>query len=544
MAERMFGLETEYAISGIEGRRSVSRKILVERVLQVARKCFPNLPDAQSSGMFLANGSRLYIDCGLHPELSTPECTNPWDAVRYLKAGEKIIDTIVSQLRSESNQAAEIFCSLCNVDYVGNTTWGCHESFLHRCDPSVLPQHIVPHLVSRTIYAGAGGFDPLSPGLKFTLSPRTAHIAHVTSSNSTANRGIFHTKDEPLSARGYHRLHILCGESLCSELGAWLKSGTTALVVAMIEGGLQPGCGVELASPVAALRTVAADTSCRSELSLMNGNTANALHIQRHYLGLAELHLNAPFMPPWAGEVCMRWRQILDLLEEENPAKAGKMLDWAMKQMLYARHVESRGLGWDALHLWNHVVGKLQAALGRTRGCCPLRPDSILGPNSPVLEEVARLTPYVRENGLRWDGLEIFIQLRQELLEIDTRFGQLGKAGIFHSLDRSGLLEHHVDGVDNIEHAISYPPAVGRARIRGDVVRRFASESDKFRCSWYEIFDLGKKSCLDLSDPFVSEEKWQSAKRSAAFQEDPNMLPFMDTDTHIMELLELRDSPL
>src|SRR4051812_36343834 len=31
-----------------------------------------------------------------------------------------------------------------------------------------------------------------------------------------AERGIFHTKDEPLSKNGFHRLHILSGESLSS----------------------------------------------------------------------------------------------------------------------------------------------------------------------------------------------------------------------------------------------------------------------------------------------------------------------------------------
>ncbi len=527
MAERMFGLETEYAITGIEGNQSVDRGMLVERLLDVARKRLPSLPDAQSSGIFLANGSRLYIDCGLHPELSTPECTNPWDAVRYLKAGEQIIDGIIGQLKSEVDDGTEILCFRCNVDYVAHATWGCHESFLHRCDPSVLPKHIIPHLVSRTIYTGAGGFDPFSSGLDFTLSPRAAHIAQVTSSSSTGDRGIFHTKDEPLSAHGYHRLHILCGESLCSELASWLKVGTTALVVAMIEAGLEPGCGVELEEPVAALRSIVADARCQAMLKLAGGRAASALQVQHHYLGTAESHLGDPFMPPWAGEVCRQWRRILDLLEKRSP-RLHTMLDWAMKQAIYARHVESSGMPWEALHACKHVAGRLKAALNGSRRRCSFRPDFILGPNSPILEEVARLTPYVRKSGLTWDRLETFLQLRQELLEIDMRFGQLGEKGVFHSLDRTGLLEHHVDGVDNIEHAISNPPAVGRARIRGEAVRRFAGKSDKPRCNWCGIYDQEGRRLLDLADPFVTEERWESAdKREMEFGES-NMLPFPD----------------
>jgi len=54
-------------------------------------------------------------------------------------------------------------------------------------------------------------------GLRFTLSPRVRFLEREVSNNSTRDRGIFHTKDETLAADGYHRLHIICGESLCSE---------------------------------------------------------------------------------------------------------------------------------------------------------------------------------------------------------------------------------------------------------------------------------------------------------------------------------------
>src|SRR5207249_4593714 len=125
-----------------------------------------------------------------------------------------------------------------------------HESYLHRGDPCVCPKQIVPHLASRLIYSGAGGFDPRSLGLDFSLSPRVSHLFNVKSSESTKDRGIFHTKDEPLSEKGFHRLHVICGESLSSRLASFLKVGTTALVVAMIEAGLQPGDDVELRSPI------------------------------------------------------------------------------------------------------------------------------------------------------------------------------------------------------------------------------------------------------------------------------------------------------
>ena len=37
------------------------------------------------------------------------------------------------------------------------------------------------------------------------------------------DRGIFHTKDESLAGANEHRLHIILGESLRSDLASWLK---------------------------------------------------------------------------------------------------------------------------------------------------------------------------------------------------------------------------------------------------------------------------------------------------------------------------------
>jgi hypothetical protein len=349
----------------------------------------------------------------------------------------------------------------------------------------------------------------------------------VSSCSSTADRGIYHTKNEPLNAKGYHRLHILCGESQRSELAIWLKVGTTAVVVAMIEAGLQPACDFELASPVNALHTIAADTHCKEKLELVGGRTASAIDIQRRYLNLAESHQNDSFMPPWTYEVCSRWRKVLDLLAE-SPAQAHRMLDWAIKHALYTRYIQNRGVQWETINAWSDVVGKLQAALKENRHHRRLNPDFLLGPNSPVLEEVAQLTPYIGENGLRWDGLEDFFKLKQEMFEIDTRFGQLGERGIFQSLEREGMLEHHVDGVDNIEYAVSHPPDSGRARIRGETVRCLAGKSGNYICNWFEIRDHEGNAILDLSDPFAAKADSESIGGNIANVDNQPRLPFLE----------------
>ena len=516
MRERLFGLETELALT-VLGRPGVTinQEDYTQRFMTLARQEFRHLPGLRSSGIFLQNGARLYTDCGRHPEISTPECTNPWDAVRYIRAGDRMMEQVAAELKRREPDIADILLHKCNVDYSGSqTTWGCHESYLLRADPQTLPKHLLPFLASRVVFTGAGGFNPLSFGLDFTLSPRSFHLVRDVSNQSTSDRGLFHTKDEPLCRSGYHRLHIL-GESLCSDTAMWLKVGATALVVALTEQGIHLSPEFAPLSAMAALRVFAADPECSAVVMSGTGRGLTATMIQQRYLDLAEQHARADFMPPWAEAVCRRWRETLERLREA-PWSVATVLDWAIKRALYEKHAKKRGFNWDALPPWTHVVTQLVNALAAT----PYRDKQVsvafvLGHDSPVAPVVKQLTPYVLDHGLSWDRMGPFLDLRLELFEIDTRFSQLGDRGIFAGLDAAQALGHGLAGVDNIEHAMQNPPSVGRARLRGECVKRFSGESPDYACDWEGVWDLRGQRHLDLSEPFASEEHWQKIRPSS-----------------------------
>ena len=98
-----------------------------------------------------------------------------------------------------------------------------------------------------------------------------AHLVQVVSSASTSHRGIFHTKDESLSSHGYSRLHVLCGESVCSQTALWLKTAITTLVVALAEAGLRPCRAIVLLNPLEAMQQFAADSSCTATVLAADG---------------------------------------------------------------------------------------------------------------------------------------------------------------------------------------------------------------------------------------------------------------------------------
>lgn len=509
----MFGVETEYAFAALDAAgRSLNRRASASRLLDLVGRRVAHLPDGSSSGMFLQNGARLYVDCGAHPEFSTPECTHPSEAVRYVAAGDRLLGAAAGELVAEDPEVAHVVLSRGNVDYSGTgSTWGCHESYLNLADPRNLARQIVPHLVSRIVFTGAGGFDNLCEGARFTLSPRVPHLTRTISGSSTHDRGIFHSKDEPLCGGDYHRLHVLCGESSCSQTAAWLKIGTTALVVAMVEAGLAPGDEVELRSPVAAMRVFAADPTCRARARTKQGAALSALAIQRRYLEQVEAQRGAPFLPKWADEVCERWRSVLDQLAEA-PDSVALTLDWAIKLALFRSHAESRGVSWKSVGVWTGIASRLVRAIRRSGVASsePATAELILGKESPIPDEVARLQPVLRRHGLSWDGLRPFLDLRKELFEIDACYPALGKRGIFAALESQGVLRHRVSSVEPIEPAMIEPPCDGRARVRGEAIRELArAGAPNALADWHAVWDRSGRRTLDLNDPFARAPRWE-----------------------------------
>jgi len=543
MAQPMFGVESEYAIAGINAGQPAQQDDLADRFVRAAHRRLKYLPDMfAAAGMYLENGARFYIDCGFHPEMTTPECTTPWELARYVKAGERILERLAQEVQAETGAATEVACFRCNVDYSGTgSTWGCHESYLHRADSAGLPDEIIPHLVSRAIYTGAGGFNPLVNWPEFAVAPRLKHIEHAVSADSTGNRGIFHTKNETLSMRGYNRLHVLCGESLCSETALVLKIGATALVVALAEEGLKPGAGLKLAAPIEALHSVASDVACKAKLRLAAGGETTAIEMQRRLLELAER--NRGVLPPWTDAICVLWRRTLDQLEGA-PDSVATVLDWAIKRRLFHARAERRGIPMERFAPLSSVIRRLNTALAvvgiKSRG---VRLSTLLEGGGPIPDAVKQCAQSLAAGGLGWDDLDHFLTLRDELYQIDTRFGQLGPRGIFTELDRQGVLDHKVAEIGDMEAAMSEPPAAGRAKLRGEAVRRLAGQPEAL-CGWMSV--LGPDRCkLDLSDPFAAEEVWSASPAAEAAQnrrpDQPIELPFDESRPFQQMLAAMRE---
>lgn len=496
----LFGLETEYALGTVNaGGAPVGRMQIVAALIAQAQKSYPHLPDETLRGVYLPNSARCYPEAGDHVEYATPECETPWDVVRHTLAGHRIVAALARAVdRRRRGARTTVFRT--NVDVTSGASFGSHESLGYDSAPTVMAAEIAPHLASRVIYTGSGGFRAGCAGIEFMLSPRAAHILRDASSESTRDRGLIHTKDEALGGAA-HRLHLICGDTTCSELSGWLRAGTTALIVAIIDAGDRPGSALGLARPVEALHAFASDPDCSATARTVGGADLTALAIQRHYLTAVEARLSWVRLPTWASAVCARWRAVLDDLASRSP-RVATSLDWAIKLPLLQQWSEQRGIAWAAWPVWTGILTNLRNTWARLPGRTGVfNADVILDPGGPLAADVARLTPALHQARLQWQELPHVLAVRDQLHEIDLRFGQLDDDGIFNRLDALGLLTHHVDGIDGIDEAMREPPAVARAQRRAQLIRELAGTPERYSCTWTSVMDYQERRYVDLGDP-------------------------------------------
>jgi proteasome accessory factor A len=339
---RIFGLENEYGVTcTLRGQRRLSPD-------EVARYLFRRVVSwGRSSNVFLENGARLYLDVGSHPEFATPECDTLEDVVAHDKAGERILEGLVrgaEERLEEEGIRGQIFVFKNNTDSAGNS-YGCHENYLvsrHK-DFHRTVDVLIPFLVTRQIFLGAGKLTQTPRGTSFSIAQRADHIWEGVSSATTRSRPIINTRDEPhADAERYRRLHVIAGDSNMSEYATYVKVGTMVALLQMIERDVVFR-DLTLENPIRAIREVAHDTTCRRKIRLANGRELSALDIQWEYLDRAMRFARSPGFPPQVQTAIDRWEHLLTGLEKD-PMTLDREADWVIKYRLLERYADRRGL--------------------------------------------------------------------------------------------------------------------------------------------------------------------------------------------------------
>ncbi|WP_338037117.1 depupylase/deamidase Dop [Natronosporangium hydrolyticum] len=414
--------------------------------------------DLGLANVILTNGARLYVDHA-HPEYSTPEVTNPWDLVRWDKAGERVMAEASRRAATIPN-AGTIHLYKNNTDNKG-ASYGSHENYLMRRQTPFadVVSHLTPFFVTRQIICGAGrvglGQDGSQPG--FQLSQRADFFEVEVGLETTLKRPIINTRDEPhADAEKYRRLHVIIGDANLSEISTYLKVGTTSLVLSMIEEKVLTA-DLGIADPVTELKAVSHDPGLGHLMRMRDGRRLTALDVQWAYFERASAFVASRFgddVDEITADVLARWEEVLTLLGRD-PTLLADQLDWVAKLRLLEGYREREQLGW-ASH-------KLQL--------------------------------------------------------VDLQYSDVRpEKGLYHRLVSRGAMRTLLEPAQ-VESAMSEPPADTRAYFRGRCLAQYASEV--VAASWDSvIFDVGRESLVRV--PMMEPERGTKVHVGQLFDRCPS----------------------
>ncbi len=443
MERRIFGLENEYGVTcTLRGQRRLSPD-------EVARYLFRRVVSwGRSSNVFLANGARLYLDVGSHPEYATPECDSVHDLVVHDKAGERILEQLLAsaeqRLREEGIRGV-IYLFKNNTDSAGNS-YGCHENYLtsRRDEFGHYAEVLIPFFVSRQIYAGAGKVMQTARGAMFSISQRAEHIWEGVSSATTRSRPIINTRDEPhADAERYRRLHVIVGDSNMSEYSTFLKVGTTSIMLRMLEEPNVVLRDMTLENPIRAIREISHDPTCTRRVRLANGREASALEIQAEYLNRAQRYAASRGLSPLEQKALDMWEHCLTGIEKD-PLSLDRECDWVIKHNLIEAY--------------------------RSRHELPLS--------------------------------------HPKVALMDLQYHDVNRSrGLFYRMQGRGLVDRTCTDAE-IDTAVETPPQTTRARLRGEFIRRAKERRRDYTVDWVhlKLNDQAQRTVL-CKDPFKSRDE-------------------------------------
>ncbi|MFN8015067.1 MAG: depupylase/deamidase Dop [Acidimicrobiia bacterium] len=308
-------------------------------------------PETHLVNSMLVNGARYYVDHA-HPEYSSPEVSNALEAVLYDRAGEEILKQSMIEAKKLLG-SGEIIVYKNNTDSKGNS-YGTHEGYLVQRSVEFVEivNALTSHFVSRQIYCGSGkvGSEHSSrDAVDFQISQRADFMEEHVGLETTMKRPIVNTRDEPhADASKYRRLHVIVGDANMCDVATFLKVGTTAFILAMLEDDVdyfKSGL-IHMTEPVNAIRRYSHDVSLTQTCETDKGQMS-ALDIQEWLLTQAKKYSENANLDNLGGQVALdvleTWEQTLNLLSN-NPDQLFGKVDWITKKKIIDGYVDRDNL--------------------------------------------------------------------------------------------------------------------------------------------------------------------------------------------------------
>lgn len=316
---------------------------------EMARPTPEELALPSATNAVLTNGARLYVDHA-HPEYAAPETSNPRDAVRWDRAGEVVARRIMDEVTRAGEPPVVLVKN--NTDGKG-AAYGTHENYQVRrlVDLDDLIRGLTPFMVTRPVLCGAGrvGIGQRSEVAGFQISQRADFVENEVGLETTFNRPIINTRDEPhADPSRFRRLHVINGDGNMFDVSALLRFGTTSLVLWAIEQGMgMEWDALSMSDAVQETWQVSHDPDLTHRISVAGGCAYTAPELQQVYLDLVLATYDRLGTSPDEAdrEVLDTWQSVLDRMRSDLWSVASEV-EWVAKYQLTSRQRERLGTDW------------------------------------------------------------------------------------------------------------------------------------------------------------------------------------------------------
>ena len=458
MEGRIYGLETEYGCLPPASDPFLSPDFVSIKVkdcvfyregLGIVDMHYRGRDEPPGNGGFLFNGGRVYIDMG-HVEHATPECTGLFDLVAADRAGERLVQRALDQLGLADSAA--FFKN--NIDHYTGATFGCHENYLVRREvpfSQVLLPTMLPFFVTRQIFAGAG---------------RVGCHTDIFEYGNAEDEGV----EFQLSQRADH---------IVTEIYQWIQFSR-----AIINTRDEPLADWGL---YRRLHLLVGDSNMMEYATALKvGTTALVLQLleEQERVICDDIKLLDPVQAirDISRDMTYRWEVQLEDGRYTTATEIQRAYLDLAERYLRGRDEES---DW-VLDEWRFVID----ALEHDPGCLVDRVDWVA--KKWLLEY------FMREEGLDWQ--DTWIQ------SLDLEYHNLNTArSLYFDLYERGMVKRIVSD-EQINQAITHPPADTRACARSRVMRALTDQKTRYQIDWDSIC-VGDDKFLSLDDPFLTYDR-------------------------------------
>jgi hypothetical protein len=336
-----------------------------------------------------ANGGCAYIDLD-HLELCLPEVLSAYDHVACWHAMLRIARNAMAKANENLADGKKIQVLVNNTDGKGNS-YGSHLDFLmtRRTWNNIFLRkiHYMLYLasfqVSSIIITGQGkvGSENGAQPATFQLSQRADFFETLMGQQTTYNRPIVNSRDEPLCGRrsfrqdadeetsAMARLHVIFFDNTLSHVASLLKVGMMQIVLAMIEAE-NVNADLILDDPVETVVRWSHDPTLQARALLASGREVTAVELQMLFLEEAKAFVasgGCDSIVPRAEEILALWEDTLLKLQSGDFAALAPRLDWVLKLSVLQQVLSKRpDLNWDSPQMKHleHMYANLDSSEG------------------------------------------------------------------------------------------------------------------------------------------------------------------------------------